>query len=259
MDKQSGREQIISGVKKDDRGGLGGGRDEGVMEEVYGAEDRDMGNILCGDMESAVDRGTFFTSKSRRVRHVDMSKQGEKGDRGGGTQRVDEMGNIVDEKNVLELDLDKHDDKGWIRKMPGVQDWGRQLGREDDSNAHSDPADPLLLGEQLIVEPTDATTSKYKRDVIGPSWGLDKTPRPGGLDVIEREIKEKEEGRIHTTYDVKTGREVDWNVKGNNWATDTPRQTQASVLMKEYLLMDPLLDGGEGGLDLLPTHTAQSK
>ena len=100
MDKQSGREQIISGVKKDAQG------TSDVDREVYGDNDRDLGLMILGDMEAATDRGTYMLSKSKRVRQIDLSKQ---------TDRhkpekhiVDEMGNVLDEKNVLELDLEKH-------------------------------------------------------------------------------------------------------------------------------------------------------
>ena len=104
------------------------------------------------------------------------------------------------------------------------------------------------------------TTFRYKRDVTGPSWHLDKTPRPGGQDGVEKEIKEEKDGKIYTSYDVKSGGEIDWNkeVKGNvPWAKNGARQTQASMLMKDYLLADRLLV--KESLDLDPQHTGQSK
>ena len=127
----------------------------------------------------------------------------------------------------------------------------------------SSPTPILSPTLTLTLTPTPTptlTTFRYKRDVTGPSWHLDKTPRPGGQDGVEKEIKEEKDGKIYTSYDVKTGGEIDWNkeVKGNvPWAKNGARQTQASMLMKDYLLADRLLV--KESLDLDPQHTGQSK
>ena len=97
--------------------------------------------------------------------------------------------------------------------------------------------------------------SRYPRETSAPSWHLDKTCRPGGLDKIEKEIKEHQEGKNYTSHDVKTGKEINWNdgVRGNvPWEKSPMRQTQTSELMKEYLFI-------KEDLDLEPTHTSQSK
>ena len=50
-----------------------------------------------------------------------------------------------------------------------MEDWGKQTGRETDKTGIKEHLGPLLESDELIIEPSDVTTSKYKRERAGVS------------------------------------------------------------------------------------------
>ena len=101
MAKQSGREQIISGTKKNDL-------DSNIVaNHLDGEDDREWGMKLASDMTDGVDRGTFHTSKSKRIPIINMALQS--GKNVTEERRVDDRGNVLEEDGILELDLNKYD------------------------------------------------------------------------------------------------------------------------------------------------------
>jgi hypothetical protein len=103
------------------------------------------------------------------------------------------------------------------------------------------------------------TFSRYQKIITGPAWRLGNDPRPGVNE-------EKEEGKIFTDYEEKSGREVKWGSvkgkeKGVSWALGAiggETLTPASRMMREYSMADTGI-GEEEELDLQPNVAAQSK
>jgi hypothetical protein len=100
--KQSGREQIISGAKKDENMDL-----NEINQEIYGFENVEHCMKTAEERDKGVERGRALNSKNKKtVFAVLMEKQeGRGGERG----VVDGTGNISQESQHLVLDLDAHD------------------------------------------------------------------------------------------------------------------------------------------------------
>jgi hypothetical protein len=100
--KQSGREQIISGAKKDENTDL-----SEVNQDIYGFENVEHCMKVAEERDKGVERGRALNSKNKKtVFAVLMEKQE---GRGGDTGVVDGTGNFSPESKHLVLDLDTHD------------------------------------------------------------------------------------------------------------------------------------------------------
>jgi hypothetical protein len=103
------------------------------------------------------------------------------------------------------------------------------------------------------------TFSRYQKVITGPAWSLGNDPRPGVNE-------EKEEGKIFTEYEEKSGREVKWGSvkgkeKGVSWALGAIGEetlTPAARMMREYSMAYSGV-GEDEELDLQPNVAAQSK
>ena len=157
--------------------------------------------------------------------------------------------------------------KGW-RKSAGVVEWKRQTAREAEKKGMKEHVGTLLESDELIIEPSDVTTSKYKREQASVSWARDSIPRMGANDDIQREINDDVDSKLFNEYEAqggngieKSGREmksagVAWKKGGDTQGRDVGR-ISAVDLMKELILSDPQSDGQT--LDLEPELTTQSK
>ena len=101
MTKQSGREQVISGTKKNDL------ESDMIANYLDGEDDREWCMKLASDLTDGVDRATYHTSKSKRIPIINMAIQSGKNKTE--DRRVDDAGNILEEEGILELDLNKYD------------------------------------------------------------------------------------------------------------------------------------------------------
>ena len=100
MNKQSGREQLISGIKREEN------EANTVNQEIYGFEDADIAMKLAREKDDAVERGRAATSGVRLVKTlVNMEKQ---------EQGRDEASCDLDNKHALELDLSKYESGGFV-------------------------------------------------------------------------------------------------------------------------------------------------
>ena len=126
----------------------------------------------------------------------------------------------------------------------------------------------LLESDELIIEPSDVTTSKYKREQASVSWARDSIPRMGAKDDIQREINSEEDGKLYNDHEATSGNEIGRSgreIKSAGVAWKKGRDTQGSDvgrfsaddLMKELILSDPQSEGQT--LDLVPKLMTQSK
>lgn len=113
--KQSGREQIISGMKKNEKTDL----DE-INQEISGFENIEHCMKVAEERDEGIERGRALNSKQKKtVFSVLMDKQSVgRGERGGERGReggvVDETGNFSLESKVLILDLEAYDNGTYV-------------------------------------------------------------------------------------------------------------------------------------------------
>jgi hypothetical protein len=100
--KQSGREQIISGAKKDENTDL-----NEVNQDIYGFENVEHCMMVAEERDKGVERGRALNSKNKKTVFAVLKERQE--GRGGDNGVVDSTGNFSPESKHLVLDLDTHD------------------------------------------------------------------------------------------------------------------------------------------------------
>jgi hypothetical protein len=98
MNKQIGRELIISGVKKDEY------EEGGVEREVYGDDNKELGLQLDFDRSEGINKQ--YNLKYKRISDIDMSKD-KRGNNEDG--HMNENGDVIDDTHALDLDFEKYD------------------------------------------------------------------------------------------------------------------------------------------------------
>lgn len=148
----------------------------------------------------------------------------------------------------------------------------RQAGRDIDKRGIKENLGTILESDELIITPSDVTTSKYKKEHFGVSWSRDTMSRMDSNNDIQREINDDEDGKLYNDYKADSGddiissrREINdagvaWKKGGDTQGRGRGRdegRVSAVELMKELMLSDP--QSNEQTLDLESDLTTQSK
>ena len=102
MSKQSGRDLNIPGANTAEEIDLSGAQD------ALGSEDRLLSMQIATEREKAIERGLASSSNQRRTPGISMHLQSSRTGvvPGSGTTELDDNGHIIDDKFVLDLDVE---------------------------------------------------------------------------------------------------------------------------------------------------------